>query len=243
MGILAGVQRRFCESEPELMDLPQETEALRQDLRQIANLNRLFGARRAVGALFRQLTARLRRVVLVDLASGYGDHGRNLLAQGRARGQDVTVIAVDFQFKTLQIAREATAPHEKIFFVQADARRLPLRSRQADLVFCSLALHHFSEQDAHRVLSEMKRVGSVATACIDLVRSRVAAWGIWLLTTFIVRDPMVRHDARLSIRRAFTTAEMKGLAKRADWNRPESIKFLWFQQAVLVRDAQLPRGD
>ncbi len=216
------------------MDLPhQSEEALRSDLRHLAALNRFFGARRAVAALFRRLSRPLGRVVLVDLASGYGDHGRNVIAQGRSREQEVTVLALDFHLKTLQIAREATPAGEKMFFVQADARRLPLRNGGADLVFCSLALHHFAEEDAVSVLREMKRVGRIATACVDLVRGRLASWGIWLLTTFIIRDPMVRHDARLSIRRAFTQAEMKTLAQRAGWPSLRQTKFFWFQQAAV----------
>lgn len=221
------------------MDLPhQDSEALRKDLQHLAALNRTFGARRIVAALFHQLTERMRRVVLVDLASGYCDHARHLVARGRHRRQEVTVLAMDYQLKTLQIARQATPADHKIFFVQADARQLPLRSRQADLVFCSLALHHFSDEDALTVLREMKRAGRIGSACVDLVRSRLAAFGIWLLTTFIVRDPMVRHDARVSIRRAFTTGEMKNLAERAGWKGPKQIKFFWFQQAVLGHQAE-----
>ncbi len=230
------MRREFSEAEPELMDLPhQNEEALRNDLQHIAGLNRFFGARRAVASLFRQLTQDLRRVVLVDLASGYGDHGRNLIARGGARRQEVAVVALDFHLKTLQIARKATPAGQKMFFVQADARQLPLRDRGADVVFCSLALHHFSEEDAVSVLEEMRRVGRIGTACVDLVRSRLAALGIWLLTTFIVRDPMVRHDARLSIRRAFTAGEMKTLARRAAWPSLRQTKFFWFQQALLGR--------
>jgi hypothetical protein len=46
---------------------------------------------------------------------------------------------------------------------------------------------------------------------------------------------MVRHDARLSVRRAFTDVEMKSLAHRAGWPNLKQIKFFWFQQAVLAR--------
>ena len=223
------------------MDLPhQDSEALRKDLVQLSGLNRTFGARRAVASLFQRLTANLRRVVLVDLASGYGDHGRNLTEKARARNLELAVIALDSQRKTLQIARRATPSDHKILYVQADARHLPLRNQRADLVFCSLALHHFSDEDAVVVLREMNRVGRLGSACIDLVRSRMAACGIWLLTTFIVRDPMVKHDARLSIRRAFTAREMRGLAERAGWRSLEQTKFFWFQQAVLGRASEAP---
>jgi len=218
------------------MDLPnQNEEALRSDLENIARLNRTFGGKRAVENVFHKLADASGRLTLVDLASGYGDHGRNLIERAQASRQEVTVVAMDVQFQTLQIARRATSSNRKMFFVQADARRLPLRPQGVDLVFCSLALHHFAEKDALTVLQEMRRVGRVGIACMDLVRSRLAALCIWLLTTFIVRDPMVRHDARLSVRRAFTHDEMKSLARQAGWPNLKLIKFFWFQQAVMAR--------
>jgi ubiquinone/menaquinone biosynthesis C-methylase UbiE len=232
------MQREFSESQPELMDMPNvDEQALRNDLRHLARLNRTFGGKKAVETVFHKLADKSHKLVLIDLASGYGDHGRNLIGISQAQQRDVTVVAVDFQFQTLQIAREATPKTKKMFFVQADARQLPFRSKSADLALCSLALHHFAETDALTVLKEMARVGRFGTACVDLVRSRVAALCIWFLTAFILRDPMVRHDARLSIRRAFTRAEMRSLAHQAGWSNLKQIKFFWFQQAVLARIA------
>ncbi len=230
------MQREYSEAVPELMDLPNLDEnALRNDLLHLARLNRTFGGRKAVETVFHTLAEKGRKLVLADLCCGYGDHGRNLLERAKTSQTDVTIMAVDFQFQTLQIAREATPAGQKMFFVQADARQLPFRKHGTDLVLCSLALHHFGEGDALTVLKEMSRVGRYGTACVDLVRSRLAAFCIWFLTTFLIRDPMVRHDARLSIRRAFTDSEMKSLADQAGWPNLKQIKFFWFQQAVLAR--------
>ncbi len=230
------MQREYSEEVPELMDLPNVDEtALRKDLLHLAQLNRTFGGRKAVETVFHSLAEKGRKLLLIDLCCGYGDHGRNLLEHAKASQSDVTIMAVDLQVQTLKIARDATPAGTKMFFVQADARQLPFRKQGADLVFCSLALHHFGENDALTVLKEMSRVGHQGTACVDLVRSRLAAFCIWFLTTFLIRDPMVRHDARLSIRRAFTDSEMKSLAHRAGWPNLKQIKFFWFQQAVLAR--------
>ncbi len=159
MGILARMQREFSETQPELMDLPnQDEQALRNDLQHLARLNRTFGGKKAVETVFHKLADKTRSLLLIDLAAGYGDHGRNLLGLAQAGRHDVTIVAVDLQFQTLQIARQATPSSKKMFFVQADARQLPFRNKAADLAFCSLALHHFAENDALTVLQEMARV-------------------------------------------------------------------------------------
>jgi ubiquinone/menaquinone biosynthesis C-methylase UbiE len=236
MGILAAMRREFSEDNPEIMDLPgQDENELRTDLENLGRLNRTFGGRSAVQKMFRYLAGEARRLTLVDLASGYGDQGRSLIDHVHKRDRELTVIAVDRQFDTLRIAREATPAHHRMFFVQADARQLPFRTRGSDLVFCSLALHHFAEGDAVRVMREMRRVGRLGIACVDLVRGRVAVFCIWLLTAVVMRNEMTRHDARLSIRRAFTHRELLNLAQRAGWTQVIQTKFFWFQQAIRTR--------
>jgi len=230
------MRREFSEDNPEIMDLPgQDEKELRLDLENLGRLNRTFGGRSAVQKMFRHLAGNARRLMLVDLASGYGDQGRNLIDHVHKRDCELTVVSVDRQFDTLRLAREATPAHHRMFFVQADARQLPFRKGGSDLVFCSLALHHFSDNDAVRVMKEMKRVGRIGAACVDLVRGRVAVFCIWLLTAVIMRNPMTRHDARLSIRRAFTHRELLGHAARAGWINTVQTKFFWFQQAVRSR--------
>jgi ubiquinone/menaquinone biosynthesis C-methylase UbiE len=230
------MRREFSEDNPEIMDLPgQDENELRLDLENLARLNRTFGGRSAVQKMFRSLAGKARHLLLVDLASGYGDQGRNLIAHGREHGCDIGIVAVDRQFDTLRLSREATPPHQRMFFVQADARQLPFRTRGADLVFCSLALHHFADHDAVSVLREMKRVARTGAACVDLVRGRVARFCIWLLTAVIMRNEMTRHDARLSIRRAFTCHELRDMAARAGWTGFLQTKFFWFQQAIHAR--------
>jgi ubiquinone/menaquinone biosynthesis C-methylase UbiE len=230
------VRREFSEDKPEIMDLPGlDKDDLRVDLQNLGWLNRNFGGRSAVQKLFRLVAGSARRLTLVDLCSGYGDQGRHLIAHARQRNCELAVVAVDFQFDTLRLSREATPKHQRMFFVQADARHLPFREGAAELAFCSLALHHFADQDAVKVLREMKRVSRLGTACIDLVRGRIAVFCIWLLTAVVLRNPMTRYDARLSIRRAFTHRELLGLARRAGWKDVLQTKFFWFQQAVRSR--------
>jgi len=142
------VERDFSDSEIELMDAPgQDPEALRRDLEEYRAAKPDFRRASDRGAAFQRLAGARKRVTLVDLASGYGDHARKPdRAQAARRGGSWRWWRSIFNFETLRIARRATPPGEKLSFVQADARRLPFRNGSADLVFCSLALHHFSDR-------------------------------------------------------------------------------------------------
>jgi hypothetical protein len=49
----------------------------------------------------------------------------------------------------------------------------------------------------------------------DLRRRFLLRAGVYLLIALIFREPMTRHDARLSAMRAFSFSEVRGLAVRA----------------------------
>jgi hypothetical protein len=48
----------------------------------------------------------------------------------------------------------------------------------------------------------------------------------------IFREPMTRHDARLSAARAFSFNEMQTLARHADWKNFGHKKFRFARQAI-----------
>jgi ubiquinone/menaquinone biosynthesis C-methylase UbiE len=227
------VLRDYSEGKPELMDMPcADLEELGKDLRNLEIINRCFGGTQAVLKMMSRLACELPAFRMIDLATGYGDHPRNIARWAKDQGKSCTIIAVDRQRPTLEFARAATRNGERILYVQADVRRLPFKSRSVDLVFCSLALHHFSESDAVNVLKESRRLASQAAACIDLVRGRIAYAAVWLLTQFFLRAKMTRHDARASVRRAFTGKELKNMADLAGWRSLWHGKLPLFRQAI-----------
>jgi ubiquinone/menaquinone biosynthesis C-methylase UbiE len=227
------MKRLFDEAQPEWMDQPNpDPAALELDLHNLEKINRWFGGRRAVRRLWERVGARRSSFSLIDLATGFGDHPRALVQAARRKGQILKIYAVDRQYATLQLARKETDPGDGIFYIQADVRALPFKDASVDGVFCTLALHHFGEGDAIQILREMKRLGRQAVVCLDLERSWLAVVAIWLLTVIWMRNPMTRHDARLSVRRAFSEAELKLLAGEAGWSSFWHARFRLFRQAI-----------
>jgi ubiquinone/menaquinone biosynthesis C-methylase UbiE len=227
------MQRSFSESEPELIDLPSpDPRELRDELENLERLNRVFGATRAVLGMVRSLAGRAETFSVIDLACGYGDIPRAIANWARKAGKNCEILAIDNQPHTLSMAQGATRADQRIAYLRGDIRQPPLASAAADIVLCTLALHHFSESDVAQILREARRVARRGVICVDLVRSRLAYAAVWGLTQFIMRARMTRYDARLSIRRAFTGNELRNLADTAGWTAYWHRHLPWFRQAI-----------
>jgi len=66
------------------------------------------------------------------------------------------------------------------------------------------------------LLRELRRVARTTPIVCDLARSRAAYAGTWLVTR-LSRNRLTRHDAPLSVRRAYTPDEALALARDAGW--------------------------
>lgn len=202
-----------------LGDAAHATE-LAGNLRDIRRANRWLGGTRAVLSALAPLLAahdRAEPVTILDVATGSADIPVAVSEWAERDGRDVRIVASDLQPAVLAVARAAERP-ERIFIQRADARDLPFPDRAFDIVTLSLALHHFDQRDAPRVLQEMSRVGRRALIVNDLERSRPGLAGAWLFGHLATTNRMTRNDAPLSVRRAYTRAEALALAHTAGWH-------------------------
>jgi 2-polyprenyl-3-methyl-5-hydroxy-6-metoxy-1,4-benzoquinol methylase len=105
-----------------------------------------------------------------------------------------------------------------------------------DIVLCSLALHHFSDEDAARLLRRCRELSQKFVLVSDLRRGLLATIGVYLLTALIFREPMTRYDGRVSAARAFSLAELDDLAGRAGWRNFQHKKFHFARQAIWLEE-------
>lgn len=231
--------RQFDSEEPEWMDVAEEvTPELERDLENLASLNRRFGAYRAVfGKLDPFLRAR-QPLSILDLASGGGDIPRAVVRRARAMNCPVAVTAVDRQAATIRIAKKFSGTYPEIKYHQADILDF-VPENPVDVVMCNLALHHFTESDAIRILRNIREMAPQAALVTDLCRSRLASMSIVAVTQLFYREPMTRHDARVSAGRAFSFAELDRLVVAAGWRGFEHRRCLFFRQ-LLWLEARCP---
>ena len=90
--------------------------------------------------------------------------------------------------------------------------RLPYQNETFDVGHASLVVHHLDEDAAVRFLAELGRVSRRGIVVNDLHRGRLGLLGAWLAGRFLTRNRYTRHDAPLSVRRAYTLAGGRGAA-------------------------------
>lgn len=233
--------RRFQEDRPEWMDVVETaTPELEADLANLESLNQRFGAHRLVLDYLGPVLARRQPLRVLDLGTGGADIPRALVMRAREVGCPILVTAVDRQQPTLEIAEKFSAGFPDIRFVRADFLDFA-EGTLYDVVLCNLVLHHLDETDAIRLLRRCRELTRGVTLVTDLRRSRLAQAGIFAVTELIYRDPMTRHDARLSAERAFSFPELRKLAIAAGWwgfrhrRAPFFRQALWMDMAARAR--------
>lgn len=226
------MERKFDPGEPELMDRPQPVSAeLISDLRNLRQLNRYFGSHALTTQFLRRWMQPGAQWRVLDLATGSGDIPQLVVDYARQVGATATVEAIDQQVSTLEIARGLSVGYPEIDFKQGDILSFG-ENGQYDLVLCSLALHHFTDEAAVRLLERCRQLSRKFVLVSDLRRGWLATVGVHLLTTFIYCEAMTRTDARLSAARAFSFREFHSLAERAGWRNFEHRKFRFGRQAI-----------
>ena len=231
--------REFDPAEPELMDRPQPVSSeLEVDLENLVRINRNFGSHRLIRWFLSRWLRPGGSYRVLDLCTASGDIPRLMMDWCRTRGITLSVTAVDFQPSSLEIARRQSAGYPEITYLEGDAREVVGGAGSYNFVFCSLALHHFSEEDAVRVLQRCRELARGGVVVADLERGWSAAIGVWLMTAVLYREPMTKYDARVSVRRAFSFTELPVLARRAGWQRFSHEHFAIARQAIWMDPAK-----
>ena len=191
---------------------------LAANLRDIRRVNRLTGGTRTTLRHLPRLLASVpadRDATILDLATGSGDIPLAIVRWARRRGRRVHIVASDVSPEVLAAAARHLAGCPEVALARYDARAVPQPDKSFDVVLCSLALHHFAPDDAVLVLREMDRLARHGFVLNDLRRGvpgYVAAWAAARLAT---RNRLTRHDAPLSVLRAYTPDELRALLDQA----------------------------
>lgn len=205
-------------SEREWLDEPISDRAvLAANLADIRRYNRYLGWVAAMARTVERFAQRrgLRDYTLLDVATGSADLPVALARRAARRGRPVRVLGSDLSAEVLACARGHIARERAaVQLLRHDALRPPFAPGSVDLVTCALSLHHFDPDVAVRLLRSLAATARHGFIVGDLERGRLAYLGA-RLSLLLTRNPYTRHDAPLSVRRAYTRAELRTLVAEA----------------------------
>lgn len=203
----------------ELLDGPlDDAAALVANLRDLARLNRVSGGVGLSRAAVEALAASGPVASLLDVGTGGADIPIALLAQAERDGRTLAVTATDNREEVLAAARVARPAIDRVPGLTleiADGRGLPYPDASFDVAHASLVIHHLEPDEAIAFLRELRRVARHGIVVNDLVRGRLALVGTWLAVHALATGRYARHDGPLSVRRAYSRAELLGLIETA----------------------------
>ena len=140
-------------------------------------------------------------------------------------GCDVSPRAIEFA------RRRAERAGAKVEFFERDVLAAPLPDG-FDAIICSLFLHHLNDDQAVEMLRRMAAASRHLVAANDLRRSMAGLLLAYAASKTLTRSDVVRVDAPLSVRAAFTIAEARAIAERAALGGA-TVKPRWPQRFLL----------
>jgi ubiquinone/menaquinone biosynthesis C-methylase UbiE len=217
---------------PELLDTdagtPSEVASSLADLRWF---NRYFGGLSTTYNLLHRVVRALRfpaSLSYLDVAGASAD-GASFAAERLHRVRtELHITVLDRSPVHLSSGRPGTAA-----LVCGDALALPFADRSVDVVGSSLFLHHLDPQELSAFIREALRVARSAVIVNDLSRSRLH-YAFAVAGRPLYRSRLTRHDAPVSVQRAYTPAEMHVLLQQIPCARIEITRHYFFRLGVIL---------
>jgi SAM-dependent methyltransferase len=219
---------------PELLDSDSGTaDEVARSISDLGRINRWFGGNSTTLSMVRQVAETSGRpsVSLLEVAAGSGEVPDSAREELRKRGIDLEITLLDRARSHLRQARPQGSG--KLRLVVGDALCLPFPPSSFDMVASSLFVHHLEREQLIEFVEEGLRVARIAVVINDLVRHP-----LHLLLAYagypLYRSRLTRHDAPVSVRRAYTAAELTEILRSTKAKRVTIESHYLFRLGVVA---------
>jgi 2-polyprenyl-3-methyl-5-hydroxy-6-metoxy-1,4-benzoquinol methylase len=211
-------------------DLSLSSEALAQNLRELAFINKWLGGNAittgALGRLLAQTPSRPHVLRIADVGCGGGDMLQTMARWGRRRGVQAEWVGIDANAFMVDYARKHSTGYPEIVYLQENILQESFRKQQFDISTMTLFCHHFKEDTLVEFFATLRQQTRIALVINDLHRHWLAYHSIAWLTALFSKSYLVKNDAKLSVWRGFQRHELRDLLVAAGFGRVE-IRWRW----------------
>ena len=174
------------------------------------------------------------KYAIADLGCGSGDILRRIRSLMNKRNIEASLTGFDANPNVIKFAVAKTPANCRIQFEAVNIFSDEFRRRRFDVVTATLFFHHFTNSELIGFFRGLKEQVSLAMIINDIHRHWLAYYAIKWLTRLFSRSNMVKHDAAVSVARAFRKGELKDILREAGLEKYR-IKWCWaFRWQVIV---------
>lgn len=209
-----------------------------QTLRELEVINKWLGGNHVtIDGLERLIGAydeKTGPLVIVDMGCGGGDMLKLVARWARKNGLKVDLIGVDANPHIIRYAEKNTDEFHEIRFLTLDIFSAEFEAFKYDILLATLFTHHFEDDQLAQLLGRLHRQARLGIVINDLHRHWFAFYSIKLLTTLFSKSAMVRHDASVSVLRAFLKKELVRLMRESGIKHYR-IRWMWaFRWQIII---------
>ncbi|MUP45705.1 methyltransferase domain-containing protein [Gramella sp. BOM4] len=215
--------------EAEIMDdFNLQGPELKRTLKDLENINFLLGGNSitldGVKHLVRKHPEK-KKFCIIDVGCGNGDLIRRLANWGRKNDYSLRLTGIDANSHAIELARKDSEAFPEIDYKNLDIFSDQFQSLEADIILCTLTLHHFKNDQILSLLKAFYQQAKIGIVINDLHRTRLAYFLFQLFCAGFVRNEIARKDGLTSILRGFKKVEVESFAKELQGKH--YIKWKW----------------
>ena len=221
-----------------MIDGPVPGDLLYQNLRELDFLNRNFGGHSAsIDGLRDMITAKNRTYNIIDFGCGGGDTMIRIANWARNSNFRVKITGIDKNPQVIDYVRHKCKNYSEISAIAMDFREFIKGEPVADIMHCSLFLHHLPDEDIVKLLQYFNKAAETGFVVNDLIRSRVAYYSAKFFTALANASVISRNDGPLSVLRSFNINELRMFMKRASI-RNYHLRLRWAFRFLITSHAE-----
>lgn len=167
-----------------------------------------------------------KKIKILDIGCGDG-HMLKLCGDFlQKNGYEYEGIGIDFNPNILKIARAQSKNYPNISFSQLDVLKQGHLIPKCDFAFCTLFLHHFSDEKIELLLQLVLAKTEVAIIINDLQRSKLAFNLFRIFSLVALKTETARYDGLVSVARSFSKNEIESITNKLP-NQTTEITWKW----------------
>lgn len=211
-------------------------EAVDQSLTDLDRINRwLRGMRGLANHLYPRLRAwRAAPLRVLDLGAGGCTIPEAIAHWAKRERIPLQIFALDLQHAHLQWAQARLRGQAEIALVQGDVVTPPFADGSVDVVISSLFLHHFTPTALMQLLPKWVRLARRGLVMSDLVRHPVPYWFMKASSPVFARSAITRHDAAVSVQRAYRPQELQNIAVEAGFPQAQVFTHFPYRMTLVI---------